>query len=240
MLTTALILAAALNLEPARAGMTAVILAGPSPIRRLAAFLCGIYVSGLVVGILVLFVFHHALVGRTQIQTGKLQIGIGLAAIVIAVLLASNIKLPQRRGRSPIADVVTTDNDDTHTEIARAGLVTKLLAHSTRISKNSLVWVPFVMGLACSLPSVDFMALLLLIAASGAPAAVQVGTLVMFLTVGSLATVLPLVCYSVAPAATLRRVNQFQAWVRSRTRRDVAVLVAALGVLIVVTGAMSL
>ena len=176
MLTTVLMLAAALNLEPTRAGVTALILAGPNPIRRLAAFLCGIYVAGLVVGVLVLFVFHHALLGRTDIPTGKVQIAIGVAAIVIAVFLFADIKLPQRRRRSPAADGVTIGADDTPSEIAHTGFLTKLLTHSTRISNNSPVWALFVLGLACSLPSIDFMALLLLIAASGAPAAAQVGS----------------------------------------------------------------
>ena len=62
------------------------ILAGPNPIRRLWAFLSGIYVAGLVVGILVLFVFHHALVARGNIDVGKVQIGIGAAAIVVAAV----------------------------------------------------------------------------------------------------------------------------------------------------------
>ena len=240
MLATVLMLAVAQNLEPTRAGIAALILAGPNPIRRLWAFLSGIYVAGLVVGILVLFVFHHALVARGNIDVGKVQIGIGAAAIVVAAVIAANVKMPRAMRKSPADDTVTFDSDDNHTEIAHGGFLAKLLTHSTRITNSSPAWVLFVLGLGFALPSVDFMALLLLIAASGAPAVGQIGALFLFLTLGNLATVVPLVSHRIAPATTLRKVEQFQAWLRSRSRRDVALIVAVFGLMIVATGVMNL
>ena len=80
----------------------------------------------------------------------------------------------------------------------------------------------------------------LLIAASGAPAVVQVGTLFMFLTLGNLATVLPLLSHRIAPEATVRKVEAFQKWIRSRSRRDIALIVALFGLLIIATGLMNL
>lgn len=245
MLATVLMLAVAQNIEPTRAGIAALILAGPNPIRRLWAFLLGIYTSGLVVGVLVLFVFHRALVSRADIDVGKVQIGIGVATLLVAAVIALNLKLPRSKRRSPATEPVTFDpdptaDDDTPTEIAHGGLLAKLLTHSTRITNNSPTWVLFVLGLGFALPSIDFMALLLLIAASAAPAVAQIGTLMLFLTVGNLATVLPLVSHRLAPEATLRKVEQFQTWLRARSRRDVAMIVAAFGLLIIAAGAISL
>lgn len=240
MLTTALMLAVALNFEPTRAGVAALILMGRNPLRRLFVFLCGIYVAGLVVGILVLFVFHHALISQGNIKTGQVQIFIGVAAIVIAVFVAANVKVPQLSRRPPPDEPTTSDVDGNETEFPEVGFLTKLLSHSTKITNGSPAWVLFVLGMGCSLPSVDFMALLLLIASSGAPAVVQVGTLFMFLTLGNLATVLPLVSHRIAPEATLRKVEEFQTWIRSRSRRDIALILTVFGLFIIATGVMSL
>jgi hypothetical protein len=240
MLTTALMLAVALNFEPTRAGVAALILMGRNPLRRLSAFLCGIYAAGLLVGALVLFVFHRALISQGNIKSGQVQIFIGVAAIVVAVFVAANVKVPQLSRRTPPSEQTTTDADGNETEFPQVGFVTKLLSHSTKITNGSPAWVLFVLGVACSLPSIDFMALLLLIAASGAPAVVQVGTLFMFLTLGNLATVLPLLSHRIAPEATVRKVEAFQKWIRSRSRRDIALIVALFGLLIIATGVMNL
>lgn len=241
MLTTALMLAVALNFEPTRAGVAALILMGRNPLRRLAVFLCGIYVAGLVVGVLVLFVFHRAVISQTNIKTGQVQIFIGVAAIVIAVFVAANVKVPQLSRRSPPTVPATPEvAEGNETEFPEVGFLRKLLGHSAKITNGSPAWVLFVLGMACSLPSIDFMALLLLIASSGAPAVVQVGTLFMFLTLGNLATVLPLVSHRIAPEATLQKVEAFQNWIRSRSRRDIALILTVFGLFIIATGVMSL
>lgn len=240
MLTTAFMLAVALNFEPTRAGVAALILMGRNPLRRLSMFLCGIYAAGLGVGALVLFVFHRTLISQGNIKGGQVQIFIGVAAIVIALLVAANVKVPQLSRRSPPTEPASTGADGSETEFPEVGLLTKLLSHSTKITNSSPAWVLFVLGVACSLPSIDFMALLLLIAASGAPAVVQIGVLFMFLTLGNLATVLPLISHRIAPAATLRKVEAFQNWIRSRSRRDIALILTAFGLLIIATGVMNL
>ncbi len=237
MLTTALLLAVALNLEPTRAGVSALILAGPNPIRRLWAFLCGIVMMGLLVGLLVLFVFHRALVGHSEFDAAKVQIGIGVAALVIAAIIGATPRRSSATLRRPEdGDAGGQDRDD----LPEVGFLTKLATHSARITSSSPPWVLFTMGLACSLPSIDFMAMLLLIAASEAPAVAQIAVLLMFLIIGNSATVIPLLSYRIAPAATLRRVEAFQSWIRSRTRRDVALIVAALGLLIIAAGVVNL
>lgn len=241
MLATALMLAVALNFEPTRAGVAALILMGRNPLRRLSVFLCGIYTAGLCVGALVLFVFHRALISQGHIKGGRVQIFIGVVAIVIAVFLAANVKAPQLRRRSPPREPQAPDSDGNETVLfPEVSFLTKLLSHSTKITNSSPAWVLFILGMACSLPSVDFMALLLLIAASGAPAVVQVATLFMFLTLGNLATVVPLVSHRIAPEATVRKVEAFQNWIRSRSRRDIALILTVFGSIIIATGVMNL
>ena len=207
MLATALMLAVALNLEPTRAGVAALILMGRNPLRRSAVSCAASTSPGSIVGILVLFVFHSALISQTDIRTGQVQIFIGAAAIVIAASSPRTSRCHSRRRhgrRTGNADPTSGARPSSPSRVS-----TKVLSHSTKITDGSPAWVLFVLGLGCSLPSVDFMALLLLIASSGAPAVIQVGTLFMFLTLGNLATVLPLVSHRIAPEATLRKVEAF-------------------------------
>ena len=239
MLTSALMLAVALNFEPTRAGMTALILSGPNPMRRLSAFLSGIYTMGLIVGLLVLFIFHRAFLGSSDFGAAKVQIGIGFAALVLAALIAANIKLPTRSRRSSTSGV-PADAQQNELDLDKVGLLTKLLTHSARVTSESPPWVLVVLGMACSLPSIDFVAVLVLIAASGAPALTQIGVLLLFLTVGNSATVLPLLSYSIAPSKTIDKVQAFQRWIRSRSRRDFAVMLAVLGTFFIAAGVTNL
>ena len=82
--------------------------------------------------------------------------------------------------------------------------------------------------------------MLVLIAASGAPALTQIGVLLLFLTVGNSATVLPLLSYSIAPSRTIDKVQAFQRWIRSRSRRDFAVMLAVLGTFFIAAGVTNL
>jgi hypothetical protein len=239
MLTSALMLAVTLNFEPTRTGVTALILSGSNPMRRLSAFLSGIYMMGLIVGLLVLFIFHRVFVGSSDFQVANVQIGIGVAALVLAAFVATNIKLPARSRRSSTSEV-PVDAPQNELDLDKVGLLAKLLTHSARITSESPPGVLVVLGMACSLPSIDFVAVLVLIAASGAPALTQIGVLLLFLTVGNSATVVPLLCYSIAPSKTMDKVHAFQRWIRSRSRQDVAIMLAVLGTFFIAAGVMNL
>lgn len=58
----------------------------------------------------------------------------------------------------------------------------------------------------------------------------------MFLVVGNAVVVIPLLTYVMAPEKTIWAVERFQAWVRSRTRRQFAAGVAAVGLIQIIIG----
>lgn len=237
MLTTVFILAVTLNFEPTRAGVAALILSGRNPIRHLAAFLGGILLMAFVVGLLVLFVFHHALARQEMLEAGKIQVGIGVLLLVLAVILATNVKLPSLRRRSATTKPATETDD---IEIPQSSLISRVLTHSAKVTDRSSPSFFFALGLGFALPSVDYTAMLLLIASSGAPAVAQIAILLMFLMIGNLVMIIPLVCYRLAPRATLMRVDEFQSWLRSRSRREVAAMAAALGIVVIALGVMNI
>jgi hypothetical protein len=102
------------------------------------------------------------------------------------------------------------------------------------------LWVAGAAGLAIALPSVDYLAVLAVILSSGASAATQVGALVAFNVVAFALIEIPLLAYLVAPARTVAAMTQFNGWIRARRRREVAILLATVGAVLVAAGLLGL
>lgn len=82
----------------------------------------------------------------------------------------------------------------------------------------------------------DYLAALAVILASGAPVMTQLGALLMFNVVAFALVEIPLAAYLLAPAATRARMTALQEWIRSRRRIEVAALLAAVGLVLLVVG----
>ena len=88
MLITVLVMALAVSLEPFRIGMTVLMLNRPRPSLQLTAFLFGGFAMGMSVGLVVLFVLRRALTGSGYFTLPRVQILIGVLALVAAAALA--------------------------------------------------------------------------------------------------------------------------------------------------------
>jgi hypothetical protein len=208
---TVLVMAIAVSLEPFRVGMTVLMLNRPRPILQLLAFLCGGFLMAATVGLVVLFLFRPALLGSAHFTLPNVQIAIGVLALVIAALVAmSVVPLP------------------------------KVPLRARRLASGPSLWVAGTAGLGIALPSVDYLAVLAVIVASGAAATTQLGALLMFIVVGFALVELPLVAYLVAPDKTRATMAALNDWIRSRRRREVAALLAGVGCVLLVAGLMGL
>jgi Sap-like sulfolipid-1-addressing protein len=205
---TILVMAIAVSLEPFRIGMTVLMLNRPRPMLQLLAFLCGGFVMGISVGLVVLFVFRPSLLGSPHFTLPKVQIGIGVLALLAAAVVATNV-LAGRFGRP-----------------TRAGA----------LLKGRSLWVAAAAGLGIALPSVDYLAALAVILASGAAATTQVGALLVFNVVAFALVEVPLMAYLLAPEKTRASMTRLNDWIRSRRRREVAALLAAVGCVLVAVG----
>ncbi|GAS93703.1 Gap like protein [Mycolicibacterium canariasense] len=203
---TLLVMAVAVSLEPFRIGMTVVLLSRPRPHLQLAAFLAGGFGMGLAVGMTVLFIVGKRL-PEAHFTLPRVQIAIGTLAIVAAVTLS----LTKGRPRTPPAWV-------------------------TRVLQGRSLWVAGVAGMCIALPSLDYLAALAVIAASGTTAVTQLGALVAFNAVAFALIEAPLLAHLVAPARTTAVMNTLNEWVRARRRQEVAGLLAAVGVALLVAG----
>ena len=207
---TILVMAVAVSLEPFRIGMTVLMLNRPRPMLQLLVFLCGGYAMGMTVGLVVLFVFRRRLLGSAYFTLPKVQILIGALALLVAAALA----VGAGRGAGP------------------AKLSTRMQG---LLGRRSL-WVSGLAGMGIALPSVDYLAALAIILASGAAAMTQVGALLMFNIVAFALVQIPLVAYLLAPDKTRASMGALNDWIRSRRRAEVATLLAVVGCVLLAVG----
>lgn len=204
---TLLVMAVAVSLEPFRIGMSVLMLNRPRPHLQLAAFLAGGFLMGLTVGAVVLFALESRLLPSRHLTLPRVQVVIGTLALVAAVIMATT----KGRPRTPPVWL-------------------------TRLLGGQSLWVAGVAGLGIALPSVDYLAALAVIAAGSTAATTRLGALVMFNIVAFAMVEIPLLAYLVAPQRTLSAMTGLHQWIRARRRREVAVLLAVVGVVLVTAG----
>lgn len=210
-----MLMALAVSLEPFRIGMTVVMVNRPRPALQLLAFLAGGFVMGTAVGVVVLFVLRPAL-DSTQFTLPVIQIVVGAVVLANAALIAAGWI-----GRAPSGDG-------------------RLLGVARRLFGGRSLWIAGVAGLGIALPSVDYLAALALIVASGAAASVQFGALITFNVVAFALVEVPLLAYLVAPEQTRAALIVVHDRVRAGGRRAVAALLAAVGGVLVGVGVLGL
>jgi hypothetical protein len=214
MLVSVLVMALAVSLEPFRIGMTVLMLNRPRPMLQLLAFLCGGFAMGIAVGLIVLFAFRRRLLlGSTYFTLPKVQILIGVVALLVAAVLAARV-FTGRFGPRP----------------------EKLATLAQRLLNGRSLWIAGMAGLGIALPSVDYLAALAVILASRAAAMTQVGALLMFNVVAFALVEIPLLAYLLAPQTTRTSMVALHDWIRSRRRVEVATLLAAVGGVLLAAG----
>ena len=212
MLVTILVMAFAVSVEPFRIGMTVLMLNRPRPALQLLAFLVGGFAMGTTVGLVVLFVFRHVLLGSTYFTLPRVHMLIGFLALLVAVVVALDV--PGRLG-SRSARFATP--------------VQRLLsAHSLSVAG--------IAGLSIALPSVDYLAALAVILASRAAALTQVAVLLIFNVVAFALVEVPLLACLLAPRTTAVSMAALHNWIRSRRRVEVAILLATAGCVFLAVG----
>jgi Sap, sulfolipid-1-addressing protein len=214
MLISVLVMAFAVSLEPFRIGMTVLMLNRPRPMLQLLAFLCGGFAMGIAVGLIALFAFRRRLLlGSTYFTLPKVQILIGIVALLVAAVLAARV-FTGRFGPRP----------------------EKLATLAQRLLNGRSLWIAGMAGLGIALPSVDYLAALAVILASRAAAMTQVGALLMFNVVAFALVEIPLLAYLLAPQTTRTSMVALHDWIRSRRRVEVATLLAAVGGVLLAAG----
>jgi hypothetical protein len=234
MWTTVIVLALALNLEPNRLGVIGLLLLRPEPIRQLLVFLCSSFVVNSATGLIVLFMVNRGSVLKGDSSSAIMQIGVGTLALLVAAVLLTSIRMPGGKGRAAGAPAPT--GESTGVPSTGLALVDNFTKRAGRLVEGRSLWFAGALGVGIALPSVDFVALLLLIASSGEPLKVQVTALFTFLFVANTLLLIPMIGYFAAKEKTIRTLENLRSWVLARSRRDYAVLLAIAGALMVTVG----
>lgn len=211
-ITPLLVMAAAVSLEPFRIGMTVVMLNRPRPLLQLLTFLTGGFAMGTAVGVVVLFVLRPAL-GSAHFTLPRAQMVAGAIVLVVAAAVGSGLVGP-KSDRQP----------------------GQLAMRTRQLLNGHSLWTAGVAGLGIALPSVDYLASLTLIVASGTAAATQVGALLLFNVVAFGLVEIPLICYLIAPDRTRAALSTLHDWLQARHRLEVAALLATVGCVLLVAG----
>ena len=231
MWTTVFLLGIAVNVEPTRIGLVPLLLARQRPLLQLLAYLAGSLVSTISFGLLVLFAFERNPFGVTSAHGGQAQIAVGGIAVVIAAIMATHWFLGTgRRNRNQEA-TAAIGND----EAGKSDTLTNTVRGFLR--KGRYPWLAGAVGIASGVPSVDYLAVLLIISTSQTSEFGKVGALATFVMLGSLVVTAPLIGYLIAPAKTLDVLDRFGAWTRSRSRIEYAAILAVVGCLLIGLGA---
>lgn len=218
-----LLLALAVNLEPTRIGIVPLLLARERPLLQLVSFLAANLTLSLGFGMLVLFVLHRNPLALGSSTSGQAQIAIGAIALAIAGVMAGRWIIVRRRNQ------LGQEHGG-----SGPGKLTEMVRRILR--KGRSPWFAALVGLGVGLPSVDYIAVLAVIATSGAPSSHQAAALVSFVITGSMVVLLPLLGFLMAPAKTLHFVDRFGTWVRSRSLIEYAGLLAVVGCVLIGLG----
>ncbi|SIL52598.1 Protein of uncharacterised function (DUF2910) [Mycobacteroides abscessus subsp. abscessus] len=98
------------------------------------------------------------------------------------------------------------------------------------------LWVAGVAGLGIALPSVDFLAALAVIVASGSPPATQISALLMFNVIAFALVEIPFLAHAVAPERTAEAMARLNSWIQSNRRRNIALVLTAVGCVLLAVG----
>ncbi len=248
MWTTVLVMALAVIFEPIRIGLAVLMLNRRRPMLQLLAFVCGGFTMGVGVGLIMLFILRSTpLAGNFTVA--QAQIAAGLLALLVALVLATNVSLRKLIRRSPepatvggsVGGTVGGDGGVALLEPAPPGRLKRLpeLARRLLLEGDSL-FVAWVSGLGVALPSANYLGAMAAILAAGVPPTTQAEALLVFNVVAFTLVEIPLVSYLAAPQKTREFMATLQEWLRSRSHRGLAALLAAGGCFLLVLGFSSL
>ncbi|SKU09563.1 gap like protein [Mycobacteroides abscessus subsp. abscessus] len=136
-----------------------------------------------------------------------------MAALLVAALVASRLRGPASHAQ-----------------------LDKVSARIQSIATGGSLWVAGVAGLGIALPSVDFLAALAVIVASGSPPATQISALLMFNVIAFALVEIPFLAHAVAPERTAEAMARLNSWIQSNRRRNIALVLTAVGCVLLAVG----
>jgi len=219
--------------NPSLLAAVTVMLLLPSPRRLMTGYLLGAYTASIAIGLVIVF----ALPGSSAESTSKHTIGpaedlvVGLLALVIALLLKSGRDRPFEERRRDKRDAKLKAKE-------KAGKPTQSLP--LRMLGKGDPRISFLVGLVLSFPGASYLVALDHLHKLHPGTVETVLVVVSFCLIEQIFLELPLLGYVFAPTSTAGRVARSKAWVARRGRRAAVIGAAAIGVLLIARGVITL
>jgi hypothetical protein len=269
--SSVLVLALLAALNPVRLGLALLVISRPRPVQNLLAYWVGCLVVSVVYMLVPLMVLHFTPglrsfahdVGTPGTVTSStvrhIQIGMGVFALSVAVLMAVRLWAGQRARVPAPGRISSTPMLDSNTPTAiswlegrptngggqqcaqnapRAGAsaIRRLLDRAHNAWENGSLWVPSVIGFILGPAPDTLLFVLAIIVASGAAIGTQLIAAIAFIF-ASLAVVEAIpACYLVAPAKTQAVVQLLHDWAESHRRQVLTAIFAVVGAWLIAHG----
>jgi hypothetical protein len=236
---TVLALALVMAPDPVRVTIVALLISRPRPMVNLLVFWLGGMATGTAVALgsvillrdLALVVTRHVASTVESLQSGPVEIVVGVLALLIAALVSMRLRL--HRTPVPILSgnaAVLVSEPSTETALSR------LSARARSALVGGCLWVPFVAGLGSAVPHVEYPVAIAAILTSGASMPTQLSAAMMFAIVVFAVVEIPLVSYLVTPARTHAVMLHAHDWMRAHRRQLLPAIAAVTGVFLLTSG----
>lgn len=230
---TVLALALVAGADPGRIGIALLLFSRRRPVLHLFALWLGGVAVGVTLALGALVGLHDVVLGvmdRVDVATssstaGRIQVAMGLLALVIAGAIAVGVSV-----RRPVAVPAGAALNQ-----AEPTTFSRVSARALHALQSGPPWITFLVGVGIT-TDFRYLAALTVILASGAALGTQVSAAAAYTLVGLAFAEVPLICHLAAPARTGAMMSRVHDWVQARRRAVLGVVVAVLGVFLMTTG----
>lgn len=244
MWSTVLVMAVVAGVDPLRIGVVAYMLSRRHPMRLLLPFFAVAFGLNVAVGAAVVFVFKNTSGDGGQAIAPAAEIGIGVAALLLAALVATGTasrvvdRFRHRRATVPAAgsDRAEPGEGPAPPALDSLPIVSKLPESVKAALRGEAAWAAALLGLSNGFPTPYYLAAMAAVLTSGAAVGEQMAALVMFNVVGFAAALIPIISFWVAPVATRAAVERTYAAMKTHQRLVITVIAGAVGVFFVGLG----
>lgn len=237
MWSTVLVMAVVAAIDPLRIGVVAFMLSRSRPVRLLLPFFVFAFTANVAVGAAVVFVFKNVTGDGGRPTPPGLEIGIGIAALVIAALSATGVlERLVKRVRTRRAVPATVGKHAAEGGATPDPGLSKLPAGLQAALRGEAPWAAALLGLINGFPTPYYLAAMAAALTSGAAVTEQMAAMVVFNLVGFLAAIIPIISFWLAPEATRSGVERIYEWMGRHHRLVVAVIAGAVGVFFLARG----
>jgi hypothetical protein len=201
----------------------------PNPKRLMLGYLLGAYTTSITLGLLIVFSLH----GSDSVSTAKHTLGpgedivVGLLALLVAFVLGTDRDAPLQRRRQ-------------HRKEAKGAAGEAKESWPERMLGRGSARVTFAVGVLLTFPGVSYLTALDRMAKLDVGVPETVALVVGFCLIQQLLLEVPLLGYAFAPERTQDAVARFRAWLGRNGRRAGIGVAAAIGVLLVIRGVVTL